>query len=128
MGRPLLLVVGLLNRLDITGRGLRQLKIRPSTSSLAEMIEDREAQLTARAAHIALLREALGIAIRALIEDDIQIGWSVDRLSEALTIHNDDTDLREWGAKLLEEMADRGFCVYDEEQLLLRAAELRSGK
>ena len=52
----------------------------------------------AQAAHIALLREALEFARRS--------GADWQEVRTALAIQSDDAALREWGARLLEEMAE----------------------
>ena len=57
-----------------------------------------QSQLTAAQAHIALLRDAAGKYYDATSKDD----RIADALGKALAIPNDDTALREWGARLLE--------------------------
>lgn len=66
-------------------------------------------QLAAQQAVIEKLREALQIAIYALINDDIQLGWDVTRLQEALSDIPPLTLLREAEAKAMEECA--GVCA-----------------
>lgn len=98
-----------------------------SKSSLAEMIEDREAQLTAQAAHIALLRSGIEAALE-LAENhhaaELEYGFK-----HVLAIEPDDAALREQNARLLDKAYMR-ICSEDRSIEFLRqiAEELRSGK
>ena len=63
----------------------------------------------------------------------IQQGFAVTHQVNAVVVHalalpQDDTALREQNAKLLEEMADKGWPAWDADDLRLKATELREGK
>lgn len=96
-----------------------------SLMAMAEQTNELQSQLAAQAAHIALLREALDKLAR--LGNEPLLGNSIGNqiAQQALAIPNNDAALREWGARLLEEMAEA-----DAGPLYLRrrAAELRSGK
>ncbi len=47
---------------------------------------------------------------------------------EALALPQDDTALRQWGAKLLRDLADKGWPAWDADDLRLKADELEAGK
>jgi len=89
-----------------------------------EAINELQSQLAAQAAHIALLREALEFARRS--------GADWQEVRTALAIQSDDSALREWGARLLQDMVQvlDGNTVdrWAQKTLEARAAELRSGK
>jgi len=46
---------------------------------------------------------------------------------EALALPQDDTALRQWGAKLLRDLADKGWPAWDADDLRLKADELEAG-
>ena len=49
-------------------------------------------------------------------------------IRHALVTPQDDTALRQWGAKLLRDLADKGWPAWDADDLRLKADELEAGK
>lgn len=96
-----------------------------SLMAMAEQTNELQSQLAAQAAHIALLREAL----EYYACDSCHGGNSAQK---AIAIQSDDSALREWGARLLQDMVQvlDGNTVdrWAQKTLEARAAELRSGK
>ncbi len=90
-----------------------------------ERIKELTVALTASQAREQMLRDALG---SCLGEGD-SARFLITKIKHALSLTSDDTALREYGAKLLEEMAvELGVCEHKcDVEVRNKAAELRSG-
>lgn len=102
-----------------------QLAAMTQERDIFEKVSDiRLNDLAASQAYAAQLREALEEVKRHGIEAPYP--WAKELAQEALTIPQDDTALREWGAKLLEEMAKECWSKGNATDFLrCKAAELR---
>ena len=95
----------------------------PLRAKVAECVGELQAQLAASQALEAQLREALEKVLA-------QPAVALRTATKALALPQDDTALREWGAKLLEEMADEHYEKWSINHGILtaKAAELEAGK
>lgn len=110
----------MIDKLGLDGLGGASVRVEPDRGLLGR-IDDLQAQLAASQAREQQLREALEICKKEMQGDK----WDSLYIDGVLSLPQDYTALRQWGAKLLREVA-KGGCTHV--HVLRKADELREGK
>ena len=113
----------MIDKLGLDGLGGASVRVEPDRGLLGR-IDDLQAELAASQAREQQLREAL----KALQQGFPQTHQINAVIRHALVTPQDDTALRQWGAKLLRDLADKGWPAWDADDLRLKADELEAGK
>ena len=116
----------MIDKLGLDGLGGASVRVEPDRGLLGR-IDDLQAELAASQAREQQLREALDICQAGMPGDK----WDSLYIDGVLAFPQDDTALREWGAKLLRDLVYNrleGLCNESGMKELLRKADELDGK